>query len=82
MAPNPLCTISNAKRGGISSDRVGAIERAALGVLGLLLLHAGAVADAIGLAILVSVFLLQIRGQRSGKKGWDVGSKATFPVVN
>jgi hypothetical protein len=29
--------------------------------LGLLLLHAGAVADAIGLAILVSVFLLQVR---------------------
>jgi hypothetical protein len=43
--------------------------------LGLLLLHAGAVADAIGLAILVSVFLLQIRGQRSGKKGWDAVRK-------
>ena len=44
---------------------VGVIGRIALGVSGLLLFYAGTLEDVIGLVILGSVFLLQIRRKRS-----------------
>ena len=55
--------------GGYLVRPVGAMARIALGVAGLLLFYAGTVADAIGFAILGSVFLLQIRGKGSEKPG-------------
>jgi TRAP transporter 4TM/12TM fusion protein len=51
--------------GGYLIRPVGVIARIALGVSGLLLFYAGSVADLIGLVILGSVFLLQIRRKRS-----------------
>jgi TRAP transporter 4TM/12TM fusion protein len=51
--------------GGYLIRPVGVIARIALGVSGLLLFYAGSVADLIGMAILGSVFLLQILRKRS-----------------
>jgi TRAP-type uncharacterized transport system fused permease subunit len=50
--------------GGYFIRPVGVIARIALSVSGLLLFYAGAVADGIGLVILGSVFLFQIRRRR------------------
>jgi TRAP transporter 4TM/12TM fusion protein len=53
--------------GGYLMGHVGVIARAVLGGSGLLLFYAGTVEDVIGLVILGSVVLLQIRNRRSEK---------------
>jgi len=55
--------------GGYLIRPAGTMARITLGVAGLLLFYPGTVADAIGLAILGSVFLLQIRSKGSEKPG-------------
>ena len=54
--------------GGYLMRPVGVIERAALGVSGLMLFYAGTLQDVIGLAILGAVVLLQISRNRAEKR--------------
>jgi TRAP-type uncharacterized transport system fused permease subunit len=55
-------------RGGYLIREVGAVERIALGIAGLLLFYAGSIQDIIGCLILGLIVVLQITRKRAEKK--------------